>query len=88
MPKRILENREFWGKLGVVAAATWLGFLMIASAISRDFVWTYQYKNEIGPALVTAMAGLAIIAVICAGVPWVAESARKPPSAGGDETSR
>lgn len=69
-------DKQFWTRLGCVAAVVWVGLIIIASQVARDFRWfPYIYRNnyDFGPAAITAFVGVCIIAVVCGGVPWIAE---------------
>ncbi len=70
-----------WARIGVVAAAVWVGLVALMSATSRNFEWfpnsyANQFKSEInfGPAFVWAVAGIAIIAVLAVGIPWIGKA--------------
>ncbi|HTB01341.1 MAG TPA: hypothetical protein VK804_12760 [Bradyrhizobium sp.] len=63
-------DATFWKKAGLIAVVVWCALIAILSAMSRDFRW-FEYRGALGPASITAIAGLIIILALCAGVPWL-----------------
>jgi hypothetical protein len=69
----IWTNKQFWMRTGIVGCAVWLGGVTIISAVSRDLRWLpNSYRDGFGPASITALVGMAVICVVCFGVPWIA----------------
>lgn len=66
-----------WLRIGVIASFAWLGGVVIYSSISRNFEWVLPYSNRLGPAAITAIAGMAVIAVVCLGIPWIVQAIRR-----------
>jgi hypothetical protein len=73
-------DATFWKRVGLIATVIWCALIAIVSAMSRDFQW-FEYRGALGPASITAIAGLIIILVLCAGVPWLL---RRPTSSTAD----
>jgi hypothetical protein len=63
-------DTTFWKKAGLIAAVIWCALIAIFSAAGRDFRW-FEYSGTLGPASITAIAGLIIILTFCVGVPWL-----------------
>jgi hypothetical protein len=70
-------NKALWMRIALIASGVWLGGVIIISANSRNFEWVYQYQRGLGPAAITAIVGVAVIWVVCLGVPWIAEVTSK-----------
>jgi hypothetical protein len=69
----IWTNKQFWMRTGIIGCAVWLGGVTIISAVSRDFRWVpNSYRDSFGPASITALVGMAVICIVCFGVPWIA----------------
>ena len=74
-------SQSFWLRVACVASVAWIGVLIILSVVSRDFDWIEGYRNEFGPASISALVGVALIFAVCLGIPWIAQAAEKNPSA-------
>ena len=74
----ILRNRRFWVRAAALASLGWVGLMVIAAQVMRDFRWfpnAYIHNYDFGPAGITAMVGVGLIWLAGLGVPWVADSA-------------
>lgn len=77
------RDKQVWPRISVVVSAVWLGGVMIASQVSRNFEWfPNSYRNEysLGPAAITAFVGVVVIFIVGFGIPWIFESKRPPGS--------
>lgn len=70
------SNRTFCARVGAVAAVVWVGVVVVWSQVSRQFYWFEAYDWTTGPAAKTAIVGLIIIAVVAAGIPWIAAASQ------------
>jgi hypothetical protein len=65
-------------RIALVGSLVWFGLIIIISAIARDFPWDPRYSRDfVGPATVTALIGVAVIWIVCLGLPWIASSTIK-----------
>lgn len=87
-------DKEFWLRSGAVAAGIWVALMVIVSAISDNFEWfPGSYSNpwrtviNFGPAVIVTLCGLAIIAAVSFGIPWIAEAKKDKDSDRSDRFS-
>lgn len=74
---KIFQNKALWIRGAVVVSVVWIGLLVIAAQLNRDFRWfgyEWQRGGDLGPASVTALVGVVLIWVVALGLPWVAEA--------------
>ncbi len=68
---RLFANRPFWLRIGLVVSVVWVAGTILASlGNQRSFAWFTPYG--FGPAGLWAIVGVAVIIVVCLGVPWIA----------------
>lgn len=68
------RDKKTWTRIAAVGSAVWLGLMVIASQLVRDFRWgqgNYSSSGDPGPATIVAFAGVAIICAICFGILWI-----------------
>jgi apolipoprotein N-acyltransferase len=67
-------NRTFCARIGAIAAVVWVGVVLIWSQANPRFYWLGSgvYDSALGPAAITAAVGLALIAALAIGIPWIA----------------
>jgi cellulose synthase/poly-beta-1,6-N-acetylglucosamine synthase-like glycosyltransferase len=79
--KPFWTDRSRWLRIALVASGVWLGGVVIASQVAgSSFRWfPYSYRNnyDFGPAGITAFVGVAVIYILCIGIPWIVKDANK-----------
>jgi len=79
--KNLWTDKTLWLRLALVASGAWFGGVVIVSQIgSSGFRWfpnSYRNDYDFGPAGVTAFVGIAVIFIVCLGIPWIADTANK-----------
>lgn len=73
-------DKRLWLRIALIAAAAWVGAVIIVSQIgSSNFRWfpnAYRNNYDFGPAGITAFVGIAVIFIVCLGIPWIASAAK------------
>lgn len=72
-------KKAFWIRVAVIVSVVWIGGLIITSQVARGFEWfPGAYSGDsIGPAMIVAIVGTAVIFALGVGIPWVAETLNK-----------